>query len=239
MKSSRADARPQTATAPEGSARAQIKEYKETLILDAATSLFHERGFERTTLDDIASALGVTKPFIYTYFDSKHHLLERLFDRVFEHFEIGVEQFEKLSEKDPVQRFELFISVFLEYNLSRRQHTAFSLKEEKHLSPEKLADFRRRQREFDQMLASVVADGVKAGVFKVEDPQLASFALSGMVRWTHRWYKPEGRLSAEQIRAQMTAMALRLVGYEPAFRARAPKTAPRKKAPAQAKRAPT
>lgn len=199
----------------EGSAKAQIKEYKESLVIDAAARLFYERGFQGTTLDDIAAALGVTKPFIYTYFKSKDNLLERLFDRVYDDLYETVTEFRKLPEKDPVRRFEYFISTYVRKNLERRNFSALMLHEEKNLSPEKIADIRKKQHAFDKLLSNLVADGVRAGVFQVEDPSLASLAISGMVRWTHRWYLPEGRLSADEICRQFTALALRLVGYAP------------------------
>ena len=62
--------------------KVRIREHKESLIIEAAAKLFSEKGFQRTTLDDICAALGVTKPFVYTYFKSKDSILERLFEQV-------------------------------------------------------------------------------------------------------------------------------------------------------------
>mgnify|MGYP003342066505 CR=1 FL=1 len=58
--------------------RDEILAYKRERILQEAVKLFYERGFTGTTLDDIAAALGVTKPFIYTHFRSKVDLLAAL-----------------------------------------------------------------------------------------------------------------------------------------------------------------
>jgi AcrR family transcriptional regulator len=207
----------QKGQATEGSAKLQIKEYKESLVLQAAATLFYERGFDRTTLDDIAASLGVTKPFIYTYFESKHNLLERLVDRVFHDFYQTVIEFRKLPEKDPILRFEFFIRTYVRSNLEMRQFTALVLQEEKNLNASKRAEMDKKHHEFDRLLAGLISDGVKAGVFRVDDAALTSLAISGMVRWTHRWYLPEGRLSADEICAQLTDTALRMVGYEPAF----------------------
>ena len=55
--------------------RDEIQAFKRERILQEAVSLFYERGFTGTTLDDIAHQLGVTKPFIYTHFRSKTDLL--------------------------------------------------------------------------------------------------------------------------------------------------------------------
>ena len=58
--------------------RDEILAYKRERILEEAVKLFYARGFNGTTLDDIAAELGVTKPFIYTHFRSKVDLLAAL-----------------------------------------------------------------------------------------------------------------------------------------------------------------
>src|SRR5215213_10266218 len=58
--------------------RDEILAYKRERILEEAVKLFYERGFNGTTLDNIAAELGVTKPFIYTHFRSKVDLLAAL-----------------------------------------------------------------------------------------------------------------------------------------------------------------
>lgn len=196
-------------------AKTQVKEYKESLILDAAAKLFAEKGFQRTTIDDLGAALGVTKPFIYTYFESKHRILERLFDRVYHEVYERVTAPEAGEPSDPLGRFKYFMSWYLRVNLEQRQFSANLLEEEKNLSPEKIEEIRHMQRTFDDLLAKLVQDGVAAGVFHVDEPKLASLALSGMVRWTHRWYSPAGRLTLDELIAQLVEIALRVVGWCP------------------------
>jgi AcrR family transcriptional regulator len=54
---------------------------RRALIVEAAGRLFGERGYDRTRLDDIAAAAGVTKPIVYRHFDSKRDLYLALLDR--------------------------------------------------------------------------------------------------------------------------------------------------------------
>ena len=54
---------------------------RRALIVEVAGRLFGERGYERTRLDDIAAAAGVTKPIVYRHFDSKRDLYLSLLDR--------------------------------------------------------------------------------------------------------------------------------------------------------------
>ncbi|WP_167772629.1 TetR/AcrR family transcriptional regulator [Ramlibacter henchirensis] len=197
----------------EVSAKTQIKEYKEQLILSAAANLFYEKGFQKTTLDEIAAALNMTKPFIYTYFKSKDALLEALFDMVYSDF-FG-KAYAALNSRlgSPRARLEAFMDVFVRSNIQQHKITGILLEEEKNLSADRIAEIRRQQHEFDQRLTQLISEGVEVGEFNVADAAVCSLAISGMVRWTHRWYRRSGRLSEEELCAHMRGLALRLVGW--------------------------
>jgi AcrR family transcriptional regulator len=194
------------------SVKEHIKEYKRELIMDAAAKLFYEKGFQKTTIDDIGSSLGVTKPFIYTYFENKYSILEQLFDAVYGDLYTDVMKVLNSREGSPTARLRQFVMVYVEKNIQRQKFTAIMLEEEKNLSAKKIADIRRKQRDFDAKLARLIEEGVADGAFHVADAKVASLAISGMVRWTHRWYSPEGRLSASQLSSMLADLALNLVG---------------------------
>ena len=200
-----------------GDAKNQILEYKDALIINAAADLFYKRGFKSATLDDIAASLGVTKPFIYKRFKSKHDLLERLFDKVFSDLYAAVSASEDLEDQDPVRRFEFFIDTYTRKKIELSNFSAILLEEEKNLSEEKIADIRRKYHDFDALVTRLIRSGMDAGVFHLNNPKVAAFALSGMIQWTHRWYQPGGKLTVEQLCEEMRVMALRLVGWNGAY----------------------
>jgi hypothetical protein len=72
---------------------------------------------------------------------------------------------------------------------------------------------RQQHHEFDTKLSKLIKAGIRSGEFEIEDASLASLAISGMVRWVHRWYNPDGRMSAAQICKKMAILALNLVRY--------------------------
>lgn len=189
-----------------------IKEYKRELILKNALELFSEKGFQKTTIDDIGGSLGVTKPFIYTYFDSKYSILEQLYDRAYRDLHSGILDILNAEEGGPTERLGRVVRLYVEENIERQKLTAIMLEEERNLAPKKRAEVRRKHREFDTKLTSLIEEGVAAGEFKVADPKLASLAISGMVRWMHRWYSPEGRLAPAELAARMSDLALNIVG---------------------------
>jgi AcrR family transcriptional regulator len=191
--------------------REEISAYKRERILEEAVKLFYERGFSGTTLDDIAGKLGVTKPFIYTHFRSKVELLEAICRPTIEKSLAAIadaaEQHGSASER-------LFNGVvnFTKVVLQRQANIAVYFREEKSLSEAGLGEINAMRKAFDRVLSDLLDEGVGAGEFHIADVRVAALAIGGMVSWAYTWYQPGGRLSIDDVGAQMARFAVEMVG---------------------------
>ena len=191
--------------------REEISAYKRERILEEAVKLFYERGFSGTTLDDIAGKLGVTKPFIYTHFRSKVELLEAICRPTIEKSLAAIadaaEQHGSASER-------LFNGVvnFTKVVLQRQANIAVYFREEKSLSEAGLGEINAMRKAFDRVLSDLLDEGVNAGEFHIADIRVAALAIGGMVSWAYTWYQPGGRLSIDDVGAQMARFAVEMVG---------------------------
>ncbi len=193
----------------------EIRRFKRERILEAASRLFYERGFAGTTMDDVAAQLSVTKPFIYTYFANKHALLVAIYEMATRRL-LDMLQQALAHDAPPDQQLREFVRRFARENMESVMISTVFLQEEKHLDEKFLMSIRKTQHEFDRQLAELIRRGRAAGLFHVEDATVASLAITGMVRWLQRWYKPQGRLSVDEISHLLADMALGAVGYRPA-----------------------
>jgi AcrR family transcriptional regulator len=193
--------------------RSQVRDFKRERVLEEATKLFYERGFQGSSIDAIAERLNVTKPFIYTYFDSKHALLVAIYERAVSDLNAGVNKIFS-ADRAPEEQLELLVKFYVRQNIESRELTAIFLNEERNLSPEILAEIREEHREFDRKLTNLIRKGIRSGVFQVEDAGLASLSISGLVRWVHRWYNHNGRLNTDEICQSLATLALNLVCYK-------------------------
>lgn len=192
--------------------REEVRAYKRSLIVREASKLFFERGYELTNVDEIAANLKVSKPFIYSLFPNKLAILQAVYA------ESGKRLLAKLQAEvarggSPAERLESFIRVFVAENIEHQIASSIFLQEEKHLPADELARVREVEAAFDRLLADLIEAGVDAGEFEVDDARLASLAISGMVRWVHRWYRASGRLDRENIETAMARFGLNLVGF--------------------------
>jgi AcrR family transcriptional regulator len=192
--------------------RDEIREFKRDRILEESLNLFYERGFQGTSIDSIAENLNVTKPFIYTYFQNKHALLEALYERATANLIAGVDEIFGLN-LPPEELLSRLVDFYVRQNVENRELTAIFLNEERNLPEGSLNKLRGQNRSFDGKLTDLIRKGVKSRVFVVEDPTVASMSISGMVRWVHRWFDPKGRLQVADLCRQMSVLALNMVGY--------------------------
>lgn len=191
--------------------RDEILAYKRERILQEAVKLFYERGFTGTTLDDIAAALGVTKPFIYTHFKSKVELLAAL---CLPTIEMSMEAAAEAANAPgtPTERLRRLVGDFTRVILQRQANIAVFFREEKHLTEEARAEIATKQKGFDRILSKLLREGAASGDFNVADPGLAALAIGGMISWAYTWHRPNGRLGLEEMCASMADLALQMAG---------------------------
>ena len=191
--------------------REEIQAYKRERILQEAVALFYARGFTATTLDDIAAALGVTKPFIYTHFRSKTDLLAALCTPTIEMSLAAVANAAK-GPGTPTDRLYRAVVDFTKVVLERQANIAIFFREEKHLAPEAMAEITTLRKRFDSTLSRLLTEGVAAGEFEVADVSLAALAIGGMISWAYTWHRPNGRLPLDELCARMAELALQMAG---------------------------
>jgi TetR/AcrR family transcriptional regulator, cholesterol catabolism regulator len=191
--------------------RDEILAYKRERILQEAVKLFYERGFTGTTLDDIAAALGVTKPFIYTHFKSKVELLAALCLPTIE-MSMDAAADAAASPGTATQRLRKLVSDFTRVVLQRQANIAVFFREEKHLTEEARAEVATKQKGFDRILSRLLREGVAVGEFHLTDPSLAALAIGGMISWAYTWHRPAGRLGLEAMCERMADLALQMAG---------------------------
>src|SRR5947199_555596 len=168
-------------------------------IFDVAAEVFHRKGYDNTSMSDVASAAGLTKAGLYHHVASKESLLYTILDSGLDMTEsYVVKPLEEIA--DPLQRLKTMIDLHLQLVLEERNLEVTGLLHEcKTLSPADRTRINRRKKEYVRMTTTLIADVVKKYNVKDVNPKLAAFALLGMLNWTYQWYKASGSNSREEI----------------------------------------
>jgi AcrR family transcriptional regulator len=196
-----------------GPLRDEIIALKRERILEVAVDLFYAHGYENTTLDAVAERLGVTKPFIYSYFKSKSDLLAEICQRAIRG---SLEEMKAVlaTVAGPVERLRRLGEAFTLTVLRSQKHIAIFAREEKNLAARDFKRISSLRREFDRKLNELLQEGCDARAFRVADRELAALAIGGMVSWTYVWFRSGGRLAPEEIAQRMSHLIMALVQAE-------------------------
>src|SRR5579863_141136 len=173
---------------------------KREAILETAAQLFLEKGYGRTSMNDVAERLIITKPALYHYFHNKEEILIECY-----RWGTGLiaDGLNKIAGDcgTGLEKVETFIYSYANVMTVNFGRCVMRL-DEGDLSSEALAEVRTYKRKIDRRLRAFIQEGIEDGSITPCDPKLAAFAIAGAVNWICMWYEPAGALSPEQIATQ-------------------------------------
>ncbi len=177
-------------------------------IFDVAAEVFHRKGYDNTSMSDVASAAGLTKAGLYHHVASKESLLYTILDSGLDMTEsYVVKPLEEIA--DPLQRLKTMIDLHLQLVLEERNLQVTGLLHEcKTLAPADRTRINRRKKEYVKMTTKLIADVIKKYNIKDVNPKVAAFALLGMLNWTYQWYKTTGPSRRDEIVASFQQIFL-------------------------------
>ena len=113
---------------------------------------------------------------------------------------------------DPVGRLSVFVRNHIRFHVARRHSTHVSNLELRSLSPHRLSAILRLRNSYERELRQILRDGAEAGAFDIDDSGLTAMAIIQMITGVIVWFRPDERLSVEQVAETYHAMTMRLVG---------------------------
>ena len=194
--------------------RARIKKtgdsspFTRNRVFEVAAEVFHRKGYDNTSMSDVASAAGLTKAGLYHHVLSKEHLLYTVLDYGLDLTEAYV--MKPLEEvADPLERLRKMIDLHLRVVLEARNLEITGLLHEcKTLSDVDSTKINQRKKKYVQMTTNLIADVLKKYNVKGVNPKIAAFALLGMLNWTYQWYKASGSIRLDEIVSSFQQMFL-------------------------------
>jgi TetR/AcrR family transcriptional regulator, cholesterol catabolism regulator len=176
-------------------------------IFGTAAQIFRDRGFDGTSVGDVARALRMTKAGLYHYVPSKEALL-------FEILSFGLDQVrDEVAEparkvRDPEARLRDLVVRHARI-ITRTQGAMASLVDETRAlpAPERRRIEERMRMHFD-LMRNTIAELETAGRLRDVDVTVAAFSVLGMIFWLPRWFHPAGRLTEGDVAEQIANIAL-------------------------------
>lgn len=182
-------------------------------IRAAAAALFAEKGYEGTSLQDVATAVGVTKAGLYHYFPTKQALYDAIVMGALDDLNAVAAEAIGAQPGHPEQLVAFMrahAAYFAEHHdIYRAAFFGRAGYEKAGYTDEQLA----ARKAYVRLLEDLLAAGVRAGSLSVPDVPTFARGILGMLNWMARWYRPDGPQGAAQI-AESYARTL-LAGIAP------------------------
>ena len=176
-------------------------------VYRTAAQIILRKGYDATSINDIANALGMTKAGLYHYINGKKELL-------FDIMNFGLDELDEevatpaCSIADPSARLRFIITSHAQLVTRGQGAITILVDEITALPPAQNRIITRRKREYFNRLRELLNELKAAGKLNDVDTTAATFSLLGMVNWLSRWFRQDGDLTQEQVAEQIAKIAL-------------------------------
>ena len=166
-------------------------------LLDVAVAVFNERGYDATSMEDLAARLGVTKSAIYHHVPSKVELLRLALDRALDAL-FAVTEEDGATTGPAIDRLEHVVRGSVRVLAAELPFVTLLLRLRGNTDVER--DALERRRRFDRIVTDLVRAAELEGDVRPDvDPALTSRLLFGTVNSLTEWYRPDGDLSPDAL----------------------------------------
>lgn len=204
-------------------------------LMSAAAEIFREQGLDGASLNDIAQRAGLDRATLYYYISSKEDLYRAVVADVV-HENVNAVQEVRNGDGSGAEKLTRAIHLLMSSYEKNYPHLFIFVAEDfgrrgqvrrqgrKPAASEAIQDWRADLvvlgDAYHSTLKGIIAEGVTDGSLSSNlSPGLVAHGVIGMVSWSHRWFKPDGGASAEEIAAGFSRIVLDGLGVsQPAKR---------------------
>jgi AcrR family transcriptional regulator len=181
--------------------------------MERSGRIFYQKGYEATSLQDIADAVGMLKGSIYYYITTKEDLLYELVNRAQDMFESTLEEDDETARAPAPERLRAFIGRWMALTAREREWGLVAEREFKRLRKGRLEQVIKRRDRFNDYLKGIIRQGIDEGAFDPEvDVSVAAAAIFELMKSSHLWHRPSGKLSFAELGDWYATFAIRGLG---------------------------
>lgn len=173
-----------------------------------AAQIFFSKGYNATSLNDIADSLSITKAGLYYYFEGKQDLLYRIISLGLDSVQDEVLDPARNIE-DAEERLRFIILNHARLSAGGNHAVIIISHEDNELNFHQREETLKRRREYFDFIRNTLAHLKDEGKLEEIDLTTATFTILGMIIWLSRWFSPKGKMSVEKVCEDVCEMAVR------------------------------
>lgn len=175
---------------------------KKEAIVDAAAQLFHQKGFNATSMRDLAEIVGVEAASLYNHIQSKSELLQEICFKVANEFTANIEAINSQALA-AIAKIEALLRFHIRQMVYNYEAVYVADREWKHLADPYLSNYQTQRRVYRQRFAAIIEEGIKNKEIKIIDAPTAVLIILHAVSGIESWHRSKKKISAELLEKNM------------------------------------
>lgn len=169
-------------------------------IIKVANKLFVEKGFEKTTMEDIAKALGVYKGSVYHYISNKADLFYEILVLTLDESNRKLAKIRR-SPLGPGEKFKAVLAGYFDNIMENALEFQIILNERRHmLSKKQDRVVRKKMKTYEDHLLVALKEGIDAGIFRADlNPRVIIAGVISIGNGLYKWFSFDGPLTYSEV----------------------------------------
>jgi AcrR family transcriptional regulator len=188
----------------DGGPRSELMEER---LFEVASKLFTERGFGATSLQDVADAMGVSRPALYYYVKSKEDILARLVEEFPLRDAERLRQIRERTDMSAAEKLREIVRIHVLHLTAAPGRLRMLDRNENHLSGKVAESHAKAKRAVLGEISGVIDEGIAGGEFRPVDARSAALGILGMCNWVSWWFEPDSGPRGEDVATTLAEMA--------------------------------
>ena len=184
-------------------------------FLQESLKLIHEKGFNATSMRDIAEHMQFEVANIYNYIESKQSLLETFLFGISNEFHEGILSIIEAKLR-PKEKLSALIDLHIRLTASKPYEVALLVNEWRHLQEPRLSEFIKEREIYEDYVRQIIKAGMDNGDIRKMDLDIANHMVLSSVRWLYSWYTSHSHpIDPKMLEQQITAFIWRGLAQNP------------------------
>ncbi len=175
---------------------------KKAQIFNAAATLFRQKGYAATSMQDIAEKMDMKAASLYNHIDSKQELLRTILMDVANDFIEGMAAI-KSSALPSNEKLKELISLHVRLTIANPDNMALLIGDWTHLDETHKKNYLSLRDNYENDFRKILKQCMKEGYLKKVDLEIALFSILSTLRWTYSWYSKQKNRSQLDLEADL------------------------------------
>ncbi|PLT33266.1 TetR/AcrR family transcriptional regulator [Bacillus sp. V5-8f] len=179
-------------------------------ILRSAAGILSRKGYQRTTMEDIAAELLMTKGALYYYFKNKEDLMYQCHSFILSN---AVDTLGKIVavEGTVVDKLRKAIITHIDFAINEKETFNMIIKPDQTFTDDRLMTILGQREVYAAIFDQLIQQGVDNGEFHKVDVKMVRMIILGATNWIQQWYSPKGQYNQKEVSKLFSDYLLRIL----------------------------